>query len=101
MTVYVTFVVTPTSGMSKFQVIEGTGEVYLAGPLDYDDTTFLAPKSYVLTITATDGGGLSGVGNLTVAVSNVNDNTPACSKAVFRYDKLLHCTKFKTHAYLR
>ncbi|XP_069100904.1 protocadherin Fat 4-like isoform X2 [Argopecten irradians] len=61
-------------GTSYFSIDQTSGYIQLAQSLDYESTT-----DYVLTVVATDGGGLTGTGTVTVSVVDVNDNTPICS----------------------
>ncbi|XP_060076862.1 protocadherin Fat 4-like [Ylistrum balloti] len=61
-------------GTNYFTIDETSGNIQLAQSLDYESTT-----SYELTVVATDGGGSTGTGTVTVAVTDVNDNTPICT----------------------
>ncbi|XP_054424292.1 protocadherin beta-4 [Pteronotus mesoamericanus] len=54
-----------------FSLNEVTGEIRLTKKLDFEQI-----KSYHLEIEATDGGGLSGKGNVVIEVVDVNDNAP-------------------------
>ncbi|XP_060602144.1 cadherin-23-like isoform X2 [Ruditapes philippinarum] len=67
------------SGTSLFSIDSTSGQIKLAKALDYDGGV----NSYVIQVTATDGGTpqLIGSGTVTVQVSNVNDVTPSCSPA--------------------
>ncbi|XP_069101569.1 cadherin-23-like [Argopecten irradians] len=68
------------AGSSYFTIDATTGSITLAKTLDYDTTT-----SYEITVTATDGGGLVGTGTVTLSVTNVNDNTPACPSSSYTF----------------
>ncbi|WP_346190125.1 cadherin domain-containing protein, partial [Rubritalea halochordaticola] len=50
----------------SFAINSSTGEITLAGMVDYETTS-----SYVLTVTATDGGGLTDTATVTVTVTDV------------------------------
>ncbi|XP_059102803.1 protocadherin beta-8-like isoform X2 [Peromyscus eremicus] len=54
-----------------FSINEDTGEIRLKKELDFEEI-----KSYHLEIEATDGGGLSGKGEVVIEVVDVNDNAP-------------------------
>ncbi|XP_052597936.1 protocadherin beta-4-like isoform X1 [Peromyscus californicus insignis] len=54
-----------------FSINEVTGEIQLKKELDFEEI-----KSYHLEIEATDGGGLSGKGEVVIEVVDVNDNAP-------------------------
>ena len=71
-----------TFGQLRFAIVSGnsdgifsftpfTGEMYLNKPLDYEKKAY-----YVLTLSATDGGGVVTTVNATVTVQNVDDNPP-------------------------
>ncbi|XP_060109627.1 protocadherin beta-16-like isoform X11 [Heteronotia binoei] len=57
-----------------FHLHEGTGEITVLGPIDYEKET-----SYNMNIKATDGGGLSGHCKVLVEVEDENDNAPEVS----------------------
>ncbi|XP_021371826.1 cadherin-23-like isoform X5 [Mizuhopecten yessoensis] len=78
-TTYAITAVTNT-GSAYFTIDATTGTITLAKTLDYDTTT-----SYQITVTATDGGGLVGSGTVTLSVTNVNDNTPACPSSSYTF----------------
>lgn len=62
-------------GAGTFNIGPTTGEVKLAKDLDYEDLR--QPKSYSLIVTATeDSGGFSTSVELTIKVTDVNDNPP-------------------------
>ncbi|XP_060076861.1 protocadherin Fat 4-like [Ylistrum balloti] len=61
-------------GTSYFTIDQTSGNIQLAQTLDYETAT-----DYGLTVVATDGGGLTGTGTVTVSVTDVNDNTPTCT----------------------
>ncbi|UYV85015.1 hmr-1 [Cordylochernes scorpioides] len=62
-------------GAGTFNIIPTTGVVRLAKDLDYEDLR--QPKSYSLVVTATeDSGGFSTSVELTIKVTDVNDNPP-------------------------
>ncbi|XP_071615287.1 protocadherin beta-16-like [Heliangelus exortis] len=54
-----------------FELNPETGEIRVAGNLDFEDM-----KSHEMTVTATDGGGLSAHCKVQVEVLDVNDNAP-------------------------
>ncbi|XP_052086465.1 protocadherin Fat 4-like [Mytilus californianus] len=68
------------SGSDKFSIDTSSGEVKLSQSLDYDTLT---TKYYEITIVAEDGGGLKGTGTVTVSVTDVNDNAPACLHSLY------------------
>ncbi|XP_021371784.1 protocadherin Fat 4-like [Mizuhopecten yessoensis] len=61
-------------GTSYFNIDKTSGNIQLAQTLDYETAT-----SYQLTVVATDGGGLTGTGTVTLSVTDVNDNAPICT----------------------
>ncbi|XP_076447241.1 protocadherin Fat 4-like [Babylonia areolata] len=67
------------SGSSKFTIDQSSGAIRLLAPLDYEALPS-GSKTYELTVTATDGGGLVGTGTVTVSVVDVNDNSPTCGQ---------------------
>ena len=66
-----TFTVTGGTGASYFAVASGTGAVTVTNgaALNFESAT----KSYTLAVRATDGGGLSGSGTVTINLTNVNE----------------------------
>ncbi|XP_054024621.1 protocadherin beta-15-like [Dryobates pubescens] len=65
------FTQTPEESRQLFDLNPDTGEIRVAGNLDFEDT-----KKHKLTLTATDGGGLSAHCKVQVEVMDVNDNAP-------------------------
>ncbi|KAK7485090.1 hypothetical protein BaRGS_00023630, partial [Batillaria attramentaria] len=68
------------SGSSLFIIDQSSGVISLRAPLDYDSLP-AGTKFYELTVVATDGGGLTGTGTVTVSVGDVNDNAPSCTQS--------------------
>ncbi|PAA63339.1 hypothetical protein BOX15_Mlig002557g1 [Macrostomum lignano] len=68
------------SGNSKgfFTLAESTGVVTTAKSLDYEDAT-----QYLLTVSVTDGPGLSSTATLTINLSDVNDNSPVFTYSTY------------------
>ena len=52
--------------------IDNSGAITVNSALDYDT----APTSYMLTVTATDGGSLTDTATVNIALTDINDNTP-------------------------
>ena len=52
--------------------IDDNGVITVNSALDYDT----APTSYMLTVTATDGGSLTDTATVNIALTDINDNTP-------------------------
>ncbi|XP_070604698.1 protocadherin beta-16-like [Erythrolamprus reginae] len=59
---------------SLFLLNERTGEITVAGQIDYEKE-----RSYSINIRATDGGGLSGHCKILIDIEDVNDNPPEVS----------------------
>ncbi|XP_078678313.1 protocadherin Fat 4-like [Branchiostoma floridae x Branchiostoma belcheri] len=76
----ITYAITSPAN-SPFGLDSSSGLVTLVSALDYETDT-----NYQLTVTATDGGGLSATSKVTVNVNNVNDNTPACTPSLLTTD---------------
>ena len=70
---------------TEFTIDSASGVIFTAKTLDYETAT-----SYTLTVTASDGGSpaLSSTSDITVTITDVNDNTPVCSPAVYSPDVL-------------
>ncbi|XP_033745650.1 LOW QUALITY PROTEIN: protocadherin Fat 4-like [Pecten maximus] len=66
------------SGTSVFSIDSTSGSITLSSSLDYETTT-----SYVITVVATDGGGTTVTGSVTVSVTDVNDNSPIFSPSAY------------------
>ncbi|XP_046548571.1 LOW QUALITY PROTEIN: protocadherin Fat 4-like [Haliotis rubra] len=67
-------------GLSLFSIDPSSAVITLASSVDYDALP-AGTKFYLLTLTATDGGGLQGTGTVTVSVTDVNDNIPSCTQS--------------------
>ncbi|XP_077866253.1 cadherin-23-like [Saccoglossus kowalevskii] len=57
-----------------FDIDPSDGTIYIAAPLDYETETY-----YEVEIRATDGGGETGIGVLTIDIGNEDDNYPLCA----------------------
>ncbi len=66
-----TYTLGTTADDGHFAIDSGTGQLSTNGALDYE-----AKDSYTVTVTATDGGGLSASIAVTVKVTDVADTTP-------------------------
>ena len=64
----ITYSITAGNGAGKFAINATTGSLSTTGGLDYETT-----PQYVLTIRATDDGGLYGSGTVTVSATDVNE----------------------------
>ncbi|KAK3109056.1 hypothetical protein FSP39_021996 [Pinctada imbricata] len=75
-----TYSITSGNSGSEFTIDSASGIIYTAKTLDYESTT-----SYTLTVQATDGGTtpLSATADITVTVTDVNDNAPTCTPYVY------------------
>ena len=62
-----------------FKLDESSGEIRLAAPLDRESN-----MRYTLTVVAYDGVFVSKV-NLVIVVTDINDNSPVCSKAFYEF----------------
>jgi hypothetical protein len=71
-TVFSDWTITGGTGLALFAVDAATGEVSVAGALDYETA-----QSYTLTVTVNDGVAGSDAETVTVNIGALNDNTPA------------------------
>ncbi|PAA56756.1 hypothetical protein BOX15_Mlig018152g2 [Macrostomum lignano] len=65
--------------------IDGSGGILLLRQLDYESIA-ATPKQYVLTTLAVDGGSLTGVGQLVILVTDVNDNKPVFGSRAYNLE---------------
>ncbi|WP_346190067.1 cadherin domain-containing protein [Rubritalea halochordaticola] len=70
----VSYAITAGNTAGAFAINSSTGEVTTATALDYETVA-----SYSLTVTATDGGGLSDTASVSITVTDVNENPVATS----------------------
>ncbi|XP_064602244.1 protocadherin Fat 4-like [Liolophura sinensis] len=66
-----------SSGASLFEVNPTSGKIFLLRSLNYD-TLPAGEKYYTIVVKATDGGGLQGLGTVSIMVTDVNDDPLAC-----------------------
>lgn len=69
------YAITAGNGGGEFAINSGTGAITTAAVLNYE-----AASQYVLTVTVTDGGGLTDTATITVNVNNVNE-APSANNA--------------------
>ncbi|MBC6400490.1 MAG: cadherin domain-containing protein, partial [Ekhidna sp.] len=72
-----TFAISKGNTGDVFTIVEGTGAITTAGTLDFEIT-----QSYTLTISVSDGK-LSATADITVNVTDVNDNAPTIAEQTF------------------
>ncbi|XP_067685434.1 protocadherin Fat 4-like [Haliotis asinina] len=88
-------VVVTQGGLSLFSIDPSSAIITLASSVDYDALP-AGTKFYLLTLTATDGGGLQGTGTVTVSVTNVNDNIPSCAQSSWSQNVAENVATFPT-----
>ncbi|MBC6427265.1 MAG: cadherin repeat domain-containing protein [Ekhidna sp.] len=71
------FAITAGNTGDVFAINEGTGALTTAGALDFENTS-----TYTLTVSVSDGS-LSATANVTINVTNVNDNAPTITDQTF------------------
>ncbi|XP_061596681.1 protocadherin-16-like [Cololabis saira] len=76
-----------TGTQTPFTINKETGQICTSNPLDRDQ----GPDRFDLTVTATDGGGLSSTTRVRVTVTDVNDNRPS-------FYPLLYTVSLSTHS---
>ena len=67
----VTYAITVGNGDGKFAIATSSGEITVAGELDYETT-----PSYTLTVRASDVGGNAATATVGIAATDVIDETP-------------------------
>ncbi|XP_071083745.1 protocadherin Fat 4-like [Haliotis cracherodii] len=82
-------------GLSLFSIDQSSAVITLASSVDYDSLP-AGTKFYLLTLTATDGGGLQGTGTVTVSVTDANDNIPSCSQSSWSQNVAENVATFPT-----